>query len=177
MKETERICEHCNKSYKTRKPVQKYCSTNCSWEKKRSERVSIKANGFVGTVVSCKICNNKFEERKAGHIYCSEECRLWAYKEERYARGTYLIFERDAFRCFYCGKVSYEDCVNLHADHIIPRKLGGADTADNLVTSCEGCNKTKQASNLNQELTIAIMDQVEKRNERSHINGKMLIKF
>lgn len=46
---------------------------------------------------------------------------------------------RQSHRCAYCGKVAQ----NGHIDHVQPRILGGANTADNLVWSCRPCNLAK----------------------------------
>ena len=43
--------------------------------------------------------------------------------------------------CCYCGSKEY-----LAADHLIPRKKGGANTGDNLVWACRTCNSSKCAT-------------------------------
>ena len=55
----------------------------------------------------------------------------------------FLVFERDGFRCVYCGKSAMEGAylsVAFHADHFYPRNEGGMDVDDNLVTACSDCN-------------------------------------
>lgn len=52
------------------------------------------------------------------------------------------VFQRDNFRCVYCGR-SAADGVQLHADHIIPASKGGKTKLDNLATSCRECNLGK----------------------------------
>ena len=47
------------------------------------------------------------------------------------------ILRRDAFICQYCGQEA--DTV----DHVIPRRLNGNDSDDNLVASCRRCNLSK----------------------------------
>jgi len=47
------------------------------------------------------------------------------------------ILRRDGFICQYCGQEA--DTV----DHVIPRRLGGLDSDDNLVASCTRCNLSK----------------------------------
>lgn len=42
--------------------------------------------------------------------------------------------------CCYCGSREF-----LAADHLIPRKRGGANTGDNLVWACRSCNSSKCA--------------------------------
>ena len=56
--------------------------------------------------------------------------RYWRKARER-------ILRRDQFICFYCGQEA--DTV----DHVIPRRLQGTDSDDNLVAACRRCNFSK----------------------------------
>ena len=49
------------------------------------------------------------------------------------------IIKRDGNRCMYCGR----NDGSMTIDHIIPRKLGGKDTWENLVCACVKCNHSK----------------------------------
>ncbi len=49
------------------------------------------------------------------------------------------IFRRDNFTCQYCGRQSKD----LTVDHVIPRRLGGQSTWDNVVAACPRCNHLK----------------------------------
>jgi len=49
------------------------------------------------------------------------------------------IFRRDHYTCQYCGHHS----ANLTIDHVIPKRLGGEFSWENLVTSCSVCNHKK----------------------------------
>lgn len=49
------------------------------------------------------------------------------------------VFARDDYRCQYCG-VGTKD---LTIDHVIPRRLGGQSTWENLVACCRKCNARK----------------------------------
>jgi len=49
------------------------------------------------------------------------------------------VFLRDNNTCQYCGK---NDCL-LTIDHIVPKDKGGKDTWNNLVASCNRCNRKK----------------------------------
>jgi len=42
------------------------------------------------------------------------------------------------YKCNYCGSIE-----NLALDHILPKKLGGKDTGDNLIYACKSCNSSK----------------------------------
>ena len=46
-----------------------------------------------------------------------------------------IIWERDSFTCQVCGK---KPAYQVH--HIIPRRKGGSDDPDNLITLCGLCH-------------------------------------
>lgn len=56
------------------------------------------------------------------------------------------ILRRDNYTCQYCGQHS----PNLTIDHIIPRRLGGDHTWENLVAACPACNHRKGSRTLEQ---------------------------
>jgi 5-methylcytosine-specific restriction endonuclease McrA len=60
-------------------------------------------------------------------------------QEVRFSRET--LFERDNYRCQYCGN-TYE-ASQLNMDHVIPRERGGRTSWENIVTSCIKCNSRK----------------------------------
>jgi 5-methylcytosine-specific restriction endonuclease McrA len=43
------------------------------------------------------------------------------------------------YRCQYCGRQGG----TLTLDHVMPRRLGGRDTWENLVAACRPCNQRK----------------------------------
>jgi 5-methylcytosine-specific restriction endonuclease McrA len=51
------------------------------------------------------------------------------------------VFERDDFRCVYCGKRFAAE--ELSVDHVEPRVRGGDQSTGNLVTACRACNNLK----------------------------------
>jgi 5-methylcytosine-specific restriction endonuclease McrA len=53
---------------------------------------------------------------------------------EDYLRLRRRVLERDGWTCRYCGGPA------TTADHVVPLRHGGANTEDNLVASCIGCN-------------------------------------
>jgi hypothetical protein len=59
-------------------------------------------------------------------------------------RLRYEVLTRDNYTCRYCG--AFAPIVVLHVDHVVPRKHGGSDKAENLVTACQDCNSGKSAS-------------------------------
>ncbi len=52
-----------------------------------------------------------------------------------------FVWQRDRGHCRNCGSRR-----NLHFDHVIPRSLGGASTADNVQVLCRDCNLRKGAT-------------------------------
>jgi 5-methylcytosine-specific restriction endonuclease McrA len=56
------------------------------------------------------------------------------------------ILRRDDYTCQYCGqRASY-----LTIDHVIPRRLGGRHTWENLVAACSSCNHRKGGRTIEQ---------------------------
>jgi hypothetical protein len=51
------------------------------------------------------------------------------------------VYQRDGGTCAYCGKSILLEQATL--DHVIPQRLGGEDTWENLVTCCARCNQRK----------------------------------
>ncbi len=49
------------------------------------------------------------------------------------------IFRRDNYTCQYCGIRPARPTL----DHVVPRRLGGKHTWENLVTACPACNHKK----------------------------------
>ena len=59
----------------------------------------------------------------------------------------FKVFQRDGFRCRYCGRAAAEGAV-LEVDHIVPRSKGGEDTLENLCAACWECNRGKGAGSV-----------------------------
>ena len=60
------------------------------------------------------------------------------------------IFERDAYRCVYCGEQFPIE--ELTIDHVEPRVRGGDRSDGNLVTACKACNTLKGQRRLSEFL-------------------------
>ncbi|MEV6730680.1 HNH endonuclease [Streptomyces sp. NPDC051364] len=71
-------------------------------------------------------------------------------------RLRYEILRRDNHTCRYCGAAA--PAVPLRIDHVVPVALGGTDTADNLVTSCEPCNNGKSSSTVGADLVADVAE-------------------
>lgn len=144
-------CEFCGSTAKKPKGWQKYCSIKCSRhaEIKRSKKHN--KNNINYLRMNCAYCGQEFYSRKNTQKYCSKECldkigldkaREWNKKNKREAE--FSIFERDGFRCQYCGKTP-QDKIKLVIDHIYPISKGGDENHLNLITACSLCNSMKGA--------------------------------
>lgn len=51
------------------------------------------------------------------------------------------VLGRDRYQCRYCGVALTYESANI--DHVKPWKHGGSTKAENLVASCQPCNKAK----------------------------------
>lgn len=149
---------------------QVYCSVKCRDENNRQQvRKWVEKNrpkqDWKYEKVSCPICKLQFNRKVKNQIYCSRECykkiidykfiqenrnkdefkKAWNSSSNlRFLRKRVDIFDRDNFRCRYCGRSPLTDTkVILHIDHKIPKKHGGTDDIDNLITSCMDCNLGK----------------------------------
>jgi len=140
----QRQCIQCGEFYTplaSNSP--KTCSDACNKLRRHTVRASYKGGSGAGL---CAVCGKQFDKNRPNHLYCSLECKNSTIFK-RY--NNFSIFDRDAFRCVYCGKSSIEDGIKLQADHIIPRKVGGPDCIENMVTACEQCNREKSDTLIN----------------------------
>jgi len=64
--------------------------------------------------------------------------RQYVKPSEFPAFTRFNVFLRDKFECQYCGSKE-----NLTFDHVIPRRLGGKTTWENIIAACGSCNMKK----------------------------------
>lgn len=102
----------------------------------------------------------------------ARERRDYTTGGRRKRRKAWLIFQRDDFRCVYCGKSSVEDKVKLEAEHVVPRSMGGEDVAGNLVTSCRECNRSKFDQELEPEQVDRLLAVAHERNRKRRVSDK-----
>lgn len=68
--------------------------------------------------------------------------------------AKFAVWARDGWRCRYCGvrvvQTESGDTVcatnTATVDHVHPRRLGGTNRMQNLVTACYACNQAKGSS-------------------------------
>lgn len=76
---------------------------------------------------------------KDGASYHDPDLRTWTWKRARAA-----CYERDGWTCQDC-RVKCHNGVRIQAHHIIPRRHGGGDELENLVTLCASCHRKREA--------------------------------
>lgn len=64
--------------------------------------------------------------------------RQYVKPSEFPAFTRFNLFLRDKFACQYCGSLE-----QLTFDHVVPRRLGGRTTWENVATACAPCNLRK----------------------------------
>jgi 5-methylcytosine-specific restriction endonuclease McrA len=64
--------------------------------------------------------------------------RQYVRPSEFPAFTRFNLFLRDRFACQYCGNGQH-----LTFDHVLPRRLGGKTTWENIATACAPCNMKK----------------------------------
>jgi 5-methylcytosine-specific restriction endonuclease McrA len=64
--------------------------------------------------------------------------RQFVKQSEFPAFTRFNVFLRDRFSCQYCGSPH-----NLTFDHVVPRRLGGRTSWENVATACAPCNLRK----------------------------------
>jgi len=99
---------------------------------------------------SCVVCGCLFVSNHPKRKYCSEQCKI--KQTESLVRSNYTVFQRDNFKCVYCGRSPIEDGVKLCLDHIEPYYISKNNSLYNLVTSCTECNIGKNKRTLSSEV-------------------------
>jgi hypothetical protein len=158
-----RTCKFCRQPFAPVYSTQLVCE-NCK---------PIEHQTIVKIHAKCKCCGTPFFTALHSQLYCSKECASLAAK--LIERSYQLILQRDCSRCAYCGRTSFGDGIKLELDHVRPRKLGGDNTAGNLITSCEECNRAKNMHVLPNESEI--LTEVARRNAEQGIDPHTVIKF
>lgn len=84
-------------------------------------------------------CRKAMEARQASpraSVDVHKEADFYNVRENRHQ-----VFERDGYRCRYCGKQLTRFTATL--DHVKPISAGGDNSYDNLATACLDCNSKK----------------------------------
>lgn len=72
------------------------------------------------------------------------------------------VFERDAYRCTYCGIATSTDEINKSysatIDHFVNMSNGGSNTTDNVFCCCKNCNEKKHRSDPHEYISRITLD-------------------
>lgn len=162
--------ESCNNFFNLRGASrQKYCSEKCRnsdvAKKKKLVENEEDTESASFEPVRCFGCQSLFTPDYKNQIFCGKFCSNNSTKPKTY----YHIFNRDGFRCNYCGLSPLHDpSIQLRIDHVVPFSRTRNDTAANVITSCERCNGEKGTvlpNNLEE-----ILEVIRKRNIEFKIN-------
>ncbi len=107
-----KICENCNKEFKSNKMKQKYCNKQCKDGNRTKRRKKNRQNNYIK---NCKNCKNIFMSNKYNKNFCSKICFNVYYK---YHNST---FNRQCKRCTADYTTTYSEkifcsnkCANLY---------------------------------------------------------------
>ena len=181
-------CPHCKKAFETTDTRHRFCSRRCArreWDGLRhstgvvhlGRKLRLRAEAqppsrSIGTTFvagACVRCGKSFViAHQTESRYCSQACRRSDAKARRRARkrDAYVedvsptkVFERDAWRCQICGKLTARTKVVPHPkaptlDHIIPLAAGGRHEPANAQCAHFACNSIKGDRSANDQLRL-----------------------
>ncbi|MAF79922.1 hypothetical protein CL629_02480 [bacterium] len=161
-------CSGCDAVFIRSSASQKYCTIGCRMESQR--RRQKKDFG----IERCWHCRDEFAKKSEKHFFCSSEC----VKNANRPRTHYRIFERDRFRCGYCGRSPTIDfTVELTLDHIVPWTSTRDNRISNIMTCCKECNSEKSNKLMPPDLQQEILNIIEQRNRECGISPLTEVKF
>jgi hypothetical protein len=169
-KHRQSYCEWCEEPFVKGNRQQRFCSITCGKRGRWGDALPVKPMEGLEEL-ECAECGTVFAQRVKIQRFCSAECRT-AHLE----KGTFTIFERDGFACFWCGKSSFEDKAELHLEHVFPLVAGGTNRAENLVTSCADCNLEKAAQLISARVIERVIREIRRRNADRGILDNQRIK-
>ena len=127
-------------------------SYHAEWYQKNKDRILVSQRDYYHATKTDRRPVNKAWEDKygGGHHRRAEKRGNYSEMVDRIA-----IFERDKYKCFYCGKKLCQKTAVL--EHKIPISKGGSNTVANCTTACGSCNSSKGAALVN-GMQITIFD-------------------
>ena len=93
--------------------------------------------------------------------------RQYVRPSEFPAFTRFNLFLRDRFTCQYCGSPKH-----LTFDHVVPRRLGGRTTWENVATACAPCNMKKGGRTPKQARMALHVDPIRPTNWQLQERGK-----
>src|SRR3990167_1981657 len=92
--------------------------------------------------------------------------RQYVKPSEHPAFTRFNLFLRDRFACQYCGSGK-----DLTFDHVVPRRLGGRTTWENVATACAPCN-LKKGGRTPQQAHMNLVRPIRPTSWQLHQHGK-----
>lgn len=165
LKRFPKVCENCNKEFKTNDENAKYCSRKCR---------GLSQQTLKNKINICPQCNKEFTPTHKDQIYCSIKCvglsqrKIYLGKSAKFYRDKkYHIKRREQIKDAFVEDVSYDDIyiryggicqicgmVVYHksaidiwggtVDHIIPLSKGGTHEISNCQLAHMICNTLKK---------------------------------
>lgn len=132
-------CEQCGKEFKPKVADRTtFCSRQCAFVYRAEHRRS--ADGYQDLPNSTKQAMRAHKRRRREQI---KRTRVGPIRRS-------AIYERDGWTCQLCGqpverKAQHPEPMSATLDHIIPLKLGGSHTSENLQLAHFACNSSKGA--------------------------------
>lgn len=142
-----RVCKECMTEYKRGWENENRGHVNDksrTWRKNNPERYAITRGEW-----NKKNAVRRAETQREWNINNPDKAREYHHRRRTLkleAEGTHTADDirvqqdRQKGKCYYCHS-DFGD--NYHVDHIVPLSRGGSDDPDNLVITCEQCNKSK----------------------------------
>lgn len=102
-------------------------------------------NGYSATVYKKRFGSIRNAKELVGLKVYRDFIPYNEFRPKRFAplAQRFQIFQRDGFRCVYCGQDPH-DGIKLVIDHVLPAIKGGKTIEANLVTACSMCNSGKR---------------------------------
>jgi len=98
----------------------------------------------------CIVCGKPLGGRQLK--FCSAECATYHWRNSTWGGLRRQALERDRYTCQKCGR-RYPD-VKVEVHHIMPRKFGGRDSLDNLITLCRDCHRKDKHTKRNEIIAV-----------------------
>jgi 5-methylcytosine-specific restriction endonuclease McrA len=109
-----------------------------------------RALGLILNGKACLVLNGRGYIRSVSQVYPSPSIirleKMVRRPRPRVRLTKREVLRRDNYTCQYCG----QRMQFLTIDHIVPRRLGGDHTWENLVAACPSCNHRKGSRTLDQ---------------------------
>jgi len=98
--------------------------------------------------------------------------RQYVKTSEFPAFTRFNLFLRDRFQCQYCGAAGGSGGTHLTFDHVVPRRLGGKTTWENILTACGPCNMKKGGRTPKQAQMHVMMDPIRPTSSQLQQRGR-----